>query len=40
MIVFAWMVWTQPEPARALQKHLEASRPAAAVPVPSLPNIP
>src|SRR6185295_104965 len=39
MIVFAWLVWTQPEPARNATKH-EVSRPAPPMPVPSLPTIP
>jgi len=40
MIVFAWMVWTQPEPAHAGQKHAQSTRPAPSVPVPSIPAVP
>jgi len=40
MIVFAWMVWTQPEPVVKVPKHSESSRQAQAVPVPSVPAVP
>lgn len=40
MIVFAWMVWTQPQPAHGAAKHTESRSPAPSVPVPSIPNIP
>jgi len=40
MIVFAWMVWTQPEPVVKVPKHSESSRQAPAVPVPSVPAVP
>ena len=40
MIVFAWLVWTQPEPLRASAAHHESRVPSAPVPVPSLPTIP
>ena len=37
MIVFAWLVWTQPEPLRNAPARVESSRSAAG---PSLPTIP
>src|SRR6185436_20917106 len=39
MIVFAWLVWTQPEPLRLAPMRIDSSRPAP-VPVPSVPSIP
>lgn len=36
MVVFAFLVWTQPEPLKNLPK-LETSRPAARLPLPPLP---
>jgi len=36
MVVFAFLVWTQPEPLKNLPK-LETNRPAARLPLPSLP---
>jgi hypothetical protein len=39
MIVFAWLVWTQPEPLRSAPIRVESGRPVP-VPVPSLPTIP
>jgi hypothetical protein len=40
MIVFAWLVWTQPEPVRAAPAHHESKAKAAPVPEPALPTIP
>jgi hypothetical protein len=40
MIVFAWLVWTQPEPTlRVTPARAETNR-QLPVPVPSLPTIP
>ena len=41
MIVFAWLVWTQPEPGHKEPKHAESrQQPAPPVPIPSIPTIP
>jgi hypothetical protein len=40
MIVFAWLVWTQPEPLRTTAVHHESKPKTASEPVPSLPTIP
>jgi hypothetical protein len=39
MIVFAWLVWTQPEPLRSVPIRVESGR-SVPVPVPSIPTIP
>ena len=39
MIVFCWLVWTQPEPLRSVPGRVESGR-MRPVPVPSLPTIP
>jgi hypothetical protein len=39
MIVFAWLVWTQPEPQRSEAARTESSR-QLPLPVPSIPTIP
>jgi hypothetical protein len=39
MIVFAWLVWTQPEPLRSAPIRVESGR-SVPVPVPSFPTIP
>jgi hypothetical protein len=40
MIVFAWLVWTQPEPLRTVPAHQEPTHKTAPVPVPSMPTFP